>query len=98
MIDSTTPRTRMTRDICAGSASSGSPLAPPKAPPCVLHPLFFTRPPAHAGPPHGSDRGISHLSRLLGPVAMQLRLRAGGLDQLVGRPLLHDAPVVEHHD
>jgi hypothetical protein len=48
MIDSTTPRAQMTRDIGAGSASSGSPLAPPKASPCVLDRLDLTRPRAHA--------------------------------------------------
>src|SRR3954454_2974491 len=48
MGDSTTARTRMTRDIYAGSASSGSPLAPPKASPCVLDRLDLARPRAHA--------------------------------------------------
>src|SRR3954453_15184597 len=48
MADSTPPRARMTRDIGAGSASSGSPLAPPKASPCVLDRLDLARPRAHA--------------------------------------------------
>src|SRR3954453_13690337 len=48
MPDSTTPRARMTRDIGAGSASSGSPLAPPKASPCVLDRPRLARPRAHA--------------------------------------------------
>ena len=48
MADYTTPRARMARDIGAGSASSGSPLAPPKASPCVLDRLDLARPRAHA--------------------------------------------------
>src|SRR3954469_25616586 len=48
MADSTSSRARMTRDIGAGSASSGSPLAPPKASPCVLDRLDLARPRAHA--------------------------------------------------
>src|SRR2546430_1673776 len=48
MTDPTTARTRMTRDTCAGSASSGSPLAPPRASPCVLDRLGPARPRAHA--------------------------------------------------
>src|SRR3954451_879132 len=48
MVDSPTPRARMTRDIGAGSASSGSPLAPPKASPCVLDRPRLARPRAHA--------------------------------------------------
>src|SRR3954449_8413718 len=47
MADSKTPRARMTPDICAGSASSGSPLGPPKASPCVLDRLDLARPRAH---------------------------------------------------
>src|SRR2546423_1131260 len=48
MADPATPRTRVTRDIGAGSVSSGSPLAPPKASPCVLDRLDLARPHAHA--------------------------------------------------
>src|SRR5205807_2257172 len=44
MADLATPRTRMTRDTGAGSVSSGSPLAPPKASPCVLDRLGLARP------------------------------------------------------
>jgi hypothetical protein len=40
---------RMTRDHFAGSASSGLPLALPKAAPCVLDQLVLARPRAHAG-------------------------------------------------
>src|SRR5207302_5959199 len=39
MTDSTTPRTRITRGYLRISASSGSPLAPPRAAPCVTSPL-----------------------------------------------------------
>src|SRR5712691_6193120 len=55
MIDSTTPRTRMTPHICAGSALSrprsggyGSPMQPAWASPCVLDQLDLRRPRAHA--------------------------------------------------
>src|SRR3954449_8774968 len=48
MAGSTATRTRMTHDICADSASSGSPLAPPKASPCVLDRLDLARPRAPA--------------------------------------------------
>src|SRR3954471_9552635 len=48
MVDSMAARTRKTRDIGAGSASSRSPLAPPKASPCVLDRLDLPRPRAHA--------------------------------------------------
>ena len=39
MADPTTPRTRMTREYLRISASSGSPLVPPRASPCVTSPL-----------------------------------------------------------
>src|SRR5436309_16124305 len=39
MTDPTTPRTRMTREYLRISASSGSPLVPPRASPCVTSPL-----------------------------------------------------------
>src|SRR2546423_4810651 len=48
MTDPTTPRTRMTREYLRISASSGSPLVPPRASPCVLDLLGLARPRAHA--------------------------------------------------
>jgi hypothetical protein len=48
MTDSTTPHTWMTRVALRISASSGLPLAPPKAAPCVLDLLDHTRRQAHA--------------------------------------------------
>src|SRR6266516_6361882 len=48
MTDPTTPRTRMTREYLRISASSGSPLVPPRASPCVLELLGLARPHAHA--------------------------------------------------
>jgi hypothetical protein len=47
-MNSTTPHTWMTRVALRMSASSGSPLAPPKASPCVLDLLGHARPQAHA--------------------------------------------------
>ena len=47
MIDSTTSRMRMTLQACAGSASSGSPMQPAWASPCVLAQLGLTRPRTH---------------------------------------------------
>jgi hypothetical protein len=44
----TTPHTWMTRLALRMSASSGLPLAPPKAAPCVLDLLGQSRPQAHA--------------------------------------------------
>ena len=38
------------------------------------------------------------LSRLLGPVAVQARIRAAGRDQLVVRSLLDDPAAVQHQD
>jgi len=48
MADFTTPRTWMTRVALRISASSGLPLAPPKAAPCVLDLLGHARPQSHA--------------------------------------------------
>jgi len=48
MTVSTTPRTWMTHVALRISASSGLPLAPPKAAPCVLDLLDHARPQAHA--------------------------------------------------
>jgi len=48
MIDSTTPHTWMTRVALRISASSGLPLAPPKAAPCVLDLLGHARLQSHA--------------------------------------------------
>jgi hypothetical protein len=48
MTASATTHTRMTRVALRISASSGLPLAPPKAAPCVLDLLGHSRPPAHA--------------------------------------------------
>jgi hypothetical protein len=48
MVDSTTPHTWMTRVALRISASSGLPLAPPKAAPCVLDLLGHARPQSHA--------------------------------------------------
>jgi len=48
MVDSTTPHTWMTRVALRISASSGLPLAPPKAAPCVLDLLGPARPQSHA--------------------------------------------------
>ena len=48
MTTSTTPHTWMTRVALRISASSGLPLAPPKAAPCVLDLLGHARPQAHA--------------------------------------------------
>lgn len=47
-MSSTTPHTWMTRLALRMSASSGLPLAPPKAAPCVLDLLGQSRPQAHA--------------------------------------------------
>jgi hypothetical protein len=47
-MNSTTPHTWMTRVALRMSSSSGLPLAPPKAAPCVLDLLGHTRPQAHA--------------------------------------------------
>jgi hypothetical protein len=48
MVDPTTPHAWMTRMALRISASSGLPLAPPKAAPCVLDLLGHARPQAHA--------------------------------------------------
>jgi hypothetical protein len=48
MADSTTPHTWMKRVALRISASSGLPLQPAKAAPCVLDLLGHTRPQAHA--------------------------------------------------
>jgi len=48
MTASTTTHTWMTRVARRISASSGLPLAPPKAAPCVLDLLGHARPQAHA--------------------------------------------------
>src|SRR3954454_14488017 len=66
MVDSPTPRARMARDIGAGSASSGSPLAPPKASPCVLDRLDLARPRAHVA----AESTISAAQRALDALAV----------------------------
>jgi len=48
MADPQSPHTRMTRAALRISASSGLPLAPPKAAPCVLDLLGRVRPRSHA--------------------------------------------------
>jgi len=48
MVDATTPHIWMTRVALRISASSGLPLAPPKAAPCVLDLLGHVRPQSHA--------------------------------------------------
>jgi hypothetical protein len=48
MVDSTTPHTWMMRLVLRISASSGLPLAPPKAAPCVLDLLDQAHPQSHA--------------------------------------------------
>src|SRR2546429_5520356 len=58
MTDPTTPRTRMTREYLCISASSGSPLVPPRASPCVLELLGLARPRA---PP--AERSVICLGR-----------------------------------
>src|SRR3954451_12896093 len=81
MTDSTTPRARMTRDIGAGSASSGSPLAPPKASPCVLDRLDLARPRAHtaakstiSGGANGRERRVHRFLLLRRELDLRLAL------------------------
>jgi hypothetical protein len=50
MTTSATTHTRMTRVAPRISASSGLPLAPPRAAPCALDLLGHTRPQAHLAP------------------------------------------------
>jgi hypothetical protein len=51
MVEGIAPRTRMTAVALRISSSSGLPLAPPKAAPCVLDLLGHDTPRAHAAMP-----------------------------------------------
>src|SRR4051795_10267775 len=83
MPDSTTPCPRMARDIGAGSASSRSPLAPPKASPCVLDRLDLTRPRERVVMDHPSGLGTGRRGSYADPVSEESARTA--LDDLLDR-------------